>query len=118
MSYEEAIKIINEISARLGATATNLYPKLVKYGIVSNSIEFIMQLLILLVSAFALKKCIEKIFNEDSDDEIGLYILIFIFATFLFILSAVVCYQSIYDLVLWITVPEIQSINFVLRGCK
>ena len=118
MSYEEAIKIINEISARLGATATNLYPKLVKYGIVSNGIKFIIAFLIMFVSAFTLKKCGEKIFNEDSDDEIGIYIFMLIFTTLLFIFSTVFCFQSIYDLMLWSTVPEIQAIDFVLKWRK
>ena len=118
MSYEEAIKAINEISARLGATAANLYPKLVKYGIVSNGIKSILALLILLVSAFALKKCGKKLFINTDIGEKGIYIAGFIVAVFCFITSAIICCEGIYDLVLWTTVPEIQSINFVLKWCK
>lgn len=115
MNYEEAIEVINEISARLGATATNLYPKLVKYGIVSNGMEFIASLLILLVCGYVFKKCVKKLLNETSFEEDGLYIVGSILAGIGFIFSVTGCYESIHDLVLWATVPEIQAIDFILR---
>lgn len=111
MNSEEVIKIINEIGSRIGATTHDLYPKLVKYGIMSNSLGFILAFLSFVVSVFILKKYAKEVF-EMSD---FLSFFSAVIGLVIFIVSFVYWVFFIYHLFLWIFCPEMQAIDYIMQ---
>lgn len=117
MSYEEIIEIINEISNRIGATATDLYPKLVRYGIVTNLFNIAIGIIMTIASIYLIKNTHKKAFNSSTKD-LGEEVMSIIICTFSIagvLFGVVVTAACFSEVLLWLVSPDIQAIKFVMR---
>ena len=98
--------IINEVAGELGVSATNIVPELTKLKIMQNAFWCCVCAFIALICLFIFIKEIKKV----DPNEI---LTIFCLCTFIFMFICAIGFG--YDLLNWLTSPQIKTMQYIVN---
>lgn len=110
MNNKEVMVVIDEITARIGATAETFMPKLVDYGIKSSAIVMIVSIVAVVVGFFALRYSCKHMLDTDDLR----FVPVLLVGTVLFVVGFILLCVSIAELVEWTMWPDIKAIKYVM----